>query len=625
MPNTDSQPNTVGWRNINWRKVERYIFKLQKRIYAASRRGDVKQVRKLQKTLMRSWSNKALAVRKVTQDNRGKATAGVDGIKSLSPEARLKLTGQLKLTGKSQPTRRVWIPKPGKEEKRPLGIPTIHDRALQAVVKAAIEPEWEARFEPNSYGFRPGRSCHDAIKQIKNSIQQKNKYVLDADIAKCFDKINHLALLQKLGYTGKIRQQIKAWLKSGVIDQRVFTAKSEGTPQGGVISPLLANVALHGMEEMLNEFAKTLDMRRKDKPNSQVSWQQKVKSLTFIRYADDFLLIHKDLNVVQRCRELISEWLNDMGLELKPEKTRITHTLIPELSEDSIAGFNFLGHHIRQFPVGKYQSSIHPSSKEKLGFRTLITPSKDACKKHQREIKDVIRKHKHSPQALLIKKLNPIIRGWVKYYSNSDAQTVGELTRQDHLVFQKLRAWGRYRTGSLNQARIKYWGTIGSNNWVFATRQGKANPLRLLTHTEFGSSSTEYVKVKGEDSPFNGNLVYWSTRMGRSPDMPSRQAILLKKQRGVCPWCCLRFREEDTLEVDHILATALGGKDEYKNLQLLHGHCHDGKTALDMEQIRKNSRQKHLKAINLQLVKHNWFWDENDILVVSKSRSRESH
>ena len=308
MPKTDSiKLNTVGWDDINWLKVERYVFKLQKRIYAASRHGDIKQVRKLQKTLIRSWSNKVLAIRRVTQDNRGRKTAGVDGKKSLSPIARLQLVGQLKPTGKSRPTRRVWIPKPGSDEKRPLGIPTIHDRALQALLKHVLEPEWEAVFEPNSYGFRPGRSCHDAIKQIKNAIQTKAKYVLDADIAKCFDKINHLALLQKLGYTGKFRQQIKTWLKSGVIDQKVFTATSEGTPQGGVLSPLLANVALHGMEKMLNEFAKTLDIKRKDKPNSQISWQQKVKSLTFIRYADDFVLIHYDLSVVQRCRELISE------------------------------------------------------------------------------------------------------------------------------------------------------------------------------------------------------------------------------------------------------------------------------------------------------------------------------
>lgn len=155
-PKSDSKMNTEGWRDINWRKVERYVFKLQKRIYAASRCGNVKLVRKLQKTLMRSWSNRVLSVRRVTQENQGKKTAGVDGIKSLSPEARMKLVGQLKLTGKSKPTRRVWIPKPGIDEKRPLGIPTMYDRALQAVVKAAIEPEWEAVFEPNSYGFRPG-------------------------------------------------------------------------------------------------------------------------------------------------------------------------------------------------------------------------------------------------------------------------------------------------------------------------------------------------------------------------------------------------------------------------------------------------------------------------------------
>ena len=194
MPNTDSiKLNTVGWDIIDWRKVERYVFKQQKRIYAASRRGDVKQVRKLQKTLMRSWYNKALAVRRVTQDNRGRKTAGVDGKKLLSPKARIELIGQLKPTGKSKPTRRVWIPKPGKDEKRPLGIPTIYDRALQALFKHALEPEWEALFEPNSYGFRPGRSCQDAIWAIRNAIYNKAKYVLDADIAKCFDKINHLA------------------------------------------------------------------------------------------------------------------------------------------------------------------------------------------------------------------------------------------------------------------------------------------------------------------------------------------------------------------------------------------------------------------------------------------------
>ena len=188
MTKSDSKLNTEVWKDINWRKVERYVFKLQKQIFKASRQGNKKKVRQLQKTLMRSWNNRLLAVRRVSQDNRGRKTAGVDGVKSLTPTARIKLAKQLIIKGKSKATRRVWIPKPGKDEKRPLGIPTMHDRALQGVIKNAIEPEWEAVFEPNSFGFRPGRACHDAIQQIRRCIEKKPKYVLDADISKCFDK-----------------------------------------------------------------------------------------------------------------------------------------------------------------------------------------------------------------------------------------------------------------------------------------------------------------------------------------------------------------------------------------------------------------------------------------------------
>ncbi len=269
-------------------------------------------------------------------------------------------------------------------------------------------------------------------------------------------------------------------------------------------------------------------MRRKDKPNSQVSWRDKVKSLTFVSYADDFVILHQDLEVIQRCREIVSEWLSDIGLELKPSKTRIAHTLKSELSEDGIAGFDFLGYNIRQLSAGKYVSA-RKTNKEILGFNTFITPNKNACKKHQEDIKRIIRKHKHSHQALLIRELNPVIRGWCNYYQFSDAHKVGELTIQDHLVHQKLRAWGRHRCGNLSDARKKYYTKIGNRNWIFATREGNANPLRLLTHSEFGSSSTDYVKVKGDNSPYNGNLVYWCTRMGNSPEMPTSKAIKLKK------------------------------------------------------------------------------------------------
>ncbi len=622
MQNTNSGSimNTEGWGQINWRKAERYVFRLQKRIYAASRRGDVKRCRRLQKTLMRSWSNKVLAVRRVTTENQGKKTAGVDGVKALSPKARMELVGELKLTGKSKPTRRVWIPKPGREEKRPLGIPTMYDRALQAVVKAALEPEWEAVFEPNSYGFRPGRSCHDAIKQIKQCILLKAKYVLDADIARCFDCINHEVLLQKLNVRGKVRQQIKAWLKSGVIDQGTFTATSEGTPQGGVISPLLANIALHGLEERIKQEFPYMS------PSTRETWFHK-KGLNFnppnvIRYADDFVILHEDKAVVQRCREIISKWLNGIGLELKPEKTRLSHTFKSELSEDGVAGFDFLGHHIQQYPAGKYRSNIDSFGK-KLGFNTFITPSAKASKVHQEEVGRIIRKHRSSPQVVLIKDLNPVIRGWTSFYSNSDAQTVGELSKQDNLTYLKLRRWAKRRCGNLNYGHNKYWVSIDGDNWVFATREGTANPFRLLNHSSISCSSTSYVKVKGDKSPYDGDLVYWSSRLGTHPEMPHRKAKLLKQQKGKCPWCGLSFHDWDVLEVDHIIPRTIGGKDEYKNLQLLHRHCHDEKTSLDLKEMKRKNHSKFLEKLSQFWEKFDWEWI-NDIPNFIGQKVRES-
>lgn len=260
---------------------------------------------------MRSWSNRILAVRRVTVENQGKKTAGVDGIKSLSPAARLNLARQLKLTGKSQPTRRVWIPKPGKPEKRPLGIPTMYDRALQAVVKAALEPEWEAVFEPSSYGLRPGRSCHDAIKHLKNCIVSKPKFVLDADISQCFDRINHEALLLKLNMNGKVRQQIKAWLKSGVIDSGALTATTAGTPQGGVLSPLLANIGLHGLESLiLLEFPANKSGRIQ---GARSKYGYQISQPSLIRYADDFVVLNEERTVIIRCEEIIKNWLKGIG------------------------------------------------------------------------------------------------------------------------------------------------------------------------------------------------------------------------------------------------------------------------------------------------------------------------
>src|SRR6266487_403401 len=241
------------WSTIPWRKLERYIYRLQKRIYKAKQRHDTRAVRGLKRVLKRSKAAKTLAVRQVTQDNRGKRTAGIDGVKNLKPTERLQMAATLSLQGKASPVRRVWIPKPGKDEKRPLGIPTMRDRAKQALAKMALEPEWEAVFEPNSYGFRPGRSCHDAREAIFNIIRSKSKFVLDADIKGAFDNICQEKLLNKLHTYPRLRKAIKIWLQAGVMDDGEFSPTEMGTPQGGVISPLLMNVALHGMEQAITE------------------------------------------------------------------------------------------------------------------------------------------------------------------------------------------------------------------------------------------------------------------------------------------------------------------------------------------------------------------------------------
>ena len=562
-----SLKTTVEWNQVNWRKLERKIYKLQKRIYRASQRGDVKTVRRLQKMLMNSWSARALSVRRVTQDNQGKKTAGVDGLKSFTPKQRLTLIGELNLGCKVSPTRRVWIPKPGTEEKRPLGIPTMKDRALQALVKLALEPEWEAQFEPNSYGFRPGRSCHDAIEAIYTSINQKAKYVLDGDIAKCFDRIDHKALLNKLNSFPAICRQIRAWLKAGVMDNMQYFDTSEGTPPCGVISPLLANIALHGMENRIKQaFPKMTHTMRE-------TWYHKkgtdFKSPQLIRYADDFVILHDDITVVQGCREIISEWLKDMGLELKSSKTRLAHTLRRHEQEEP--GFDFLGFTVRQFAVGKYHS--------KHGFKTIITPSKKKQKVHYDQIANVIETHKAAPQAALISQINPIIRGWTNYYATVVSKEC--YSEQDYLMYQKLEAWAKRRHPQKGGKWVanKYWQAIKGDNWVFATKKDGNPNLRLLAHAD--TPIVRHVKVKGESSPYDGNLVYWSTRMGKNPEMPKRVTTLLKKQKGKCTHCGLFFREDDVLEVDHKIPKSQGGKDIYDNWQLLHRHCHDTKTTSD--------------------------------------------
>nr|WP_307785910.1 group II intron reverse transcriptase/maturase [Okeania sp. KiyG1] len=458
---------------------------------------------------------------------------------------------------KASPTRRVYIPKPGRDEKRPLGIPTMYDRALQALVKLGMEPEWEARFEPNSYGlFR--WSTHDAIEAIYKSIKQKPKYVLDADISKCFDRINHDALLGKIGQS-PYRRLIKQWLKSGVIDNNQFLESVEGTPQGGVISPLLANIALHGMEERLMEFAKTLDIRNDN--GEKYKKRQKKESLTLIRYADDFVILHEDIKVVLQAKAVIQEWLNQVGLELKPEKTKIAHTL--EEYEGNKPGFDFLGFTIRQW---KAKST-------KQGFKTLIKPSSKSIKTHYRKLADICDKNKTAPTKALIAKLNPVIRGWANYFSTVVSKEI--FSKIDNLLWIRLWRWvsRRHPNKSAKWVKDKYFPRCkGTINWLL-------NDGEYILNRHSDVPIIRHIKVKGNKSPYDGDWTYWSNRIGKYPGVRKEVTTLLKRQKNKCASCGLTFRPTDLIEVDHIKPRSKGGDNTYKNKQLLHRHCHDSKTA----------------------------------------------
>jgi RNA-directed DNA polymerase len=551
--NPSAQPN-VAWERLPWKRLEVAVYRMQKRIFQASQRGDIKTVHKMQKLLMKSKAARLLAVRRVTQDNQGKKTAGVDGVKSVPPAERLTMVEAIHPRHTNQrkpkPLRRVWIPKPGKEEKRPLGIPTMIDRACQALAKQALEPQWEAQFERNSYGFRPGRSCHDAIEAIFSSIKHKDKYVLDADIAGCFDHISHEALLRKLDTYPQMRRLIKGWLKAGVLEAFQFSATEAGTPQGGVISPLLANIALHGLERAI-----VCAYRDKDEPQ-------------VIRYADDFVILHPSEEGIQKAHTIAAAWLTDMGLDLKSSKTKVSHTL--KIHQGSV-GFDFLGFTIRQFPVGKTHTGKNSYGKP-LGFKTIITPSKKAIKEHTMRVTEKIGELKAAPQETVIRDLNPIIRGWTNYYRTVVSKEI--FSNCDALLYNRLRRWAKRRHPNKNMAWIvrRYWLLNQGKGWTFGTEK-----MSLWKYSK--TAIQRHTKVRGNASPYDGNLLYWAQRLKTHPLTHSTLGRLLKGQKGRCRFCGLYFKDGDLMEIDHLILKKDGGTDAIGNLQVLHRHCHDQRHA----------------------------------------------
>jgi len=556
------------WAQIPWRKLERVVYRLQTRIFRASERGNVQAVHSLQRLLMKSEAARCLAVRRVTQDNQGKNTAGVDGVKAIPPAQRSRLVVLLGQpdTIKPRPTRRVWIPKPGKTEKRPLGIPVMLDRAHQALVKLALEPEWEARFEPNTYGFRPGRSVHDAIGALFQMLCFKDKYVLDADIQGCFDNIAHSPLLAKLATYPKMRQTIKGWLKAGVLADGTWQSTERGSPQGGVVSPLLALVALYGLETAI-----TTAFRTDDRPHVVV-------------YADDFVVLHPTRARVERAQQIAEAWLSGIGLQLKASKTRIGHTLH---AVDGRVGFDFLGFSIRHYPTGKTRP--RRDGRQPRSYKLLIKPSTEAVKRHHQALRAVVRDHKAASQTALLIALNPVIRGWAAYYRTVVSKEV--FASCDYRLMSTLKHWMGRRHGHKGAQWVfnKYCRRGATGRLEFSTPAG----LRLVHHAD--TPIQRHVKVRGTASPFNADLVYWSQRLRQHPLTVGRVAILLKRQQGRCAWCGLLFVDRVAIEVDHVCPRIFNGSTDLTNLQLLHRHCHDQKSVLDGSATRRHRDGLHAK------------------------------
>jgi RNA-directed DNA polymerase len=538
----DGATRTEDWQTLPWATYQRNVYRLQKRIYQATQRGDWQGVHKLQRLLLRSWSARCLAVRQVSQDNRGKRTAGVDGVKNLTPPQRLRLVRRLAHLRRWRvaPIRRTYIPKPGTTERRGLGIPVMADRACQALVKQALEPEWEAQFEPNSYGFRPGRSAHDALEAIFKTIQRQPKFVLDADIEKCFDRINHAALLRKLRTPPLMRRLVRDWLQAGIVEGGVTLFPAAGTPQGGVISPLLANIALHGFEQAM----------------SAISQRYRI---TLIRYADDFVALCQDLPTIIAVQEAAEKWLAEMGLCLKATKTHLTHTLDEYAGQ---TGFDFLGFHVRQYRVGQYRTATYRGAP---GHKTLITPADKGVQRHTAQIGALIHQRRGAPQAAVIAALNPVISGWSLYYRTCVAKRT--FNKLDALLHGQLMGWTAHRhpQRGYRWRYQRYWRQEGTRR-VFSDGE---HPLRSHAATPI----KRHIKVRGAKSPFDGDGVYWGARLAHDPTQPARVSRLVQQQQGRCGNCGLPLTTEDVLEIHH--RDGNHRNDGATNLVLLHAHCHD--------------------------------------------------
>ena len=529
------------WHAIDWKQVYRTVKNLRQRIFRASRENDLKTVRSLQRLMLRCRANVRESVRRVTQVNQGKSTPGIDAVIATTPEERAALCrklSQLELH-KVHPVRRVYIPK--RKGKRPLGIPTIEDRCVQAMVKNALEPFWEARFEGVSYGFRPGRGCHDAIEKIFRLARPNTTrpWVVDADIKGAFDNIGHSALQEAIG-NFPARELIKQWLKAGYIEDERLHPTEAGVPQGGTISPLLLNIALHGMEAALGSHYTPQGVLR--------------GKYAVVRYADDLAVFCPTQDDAVKAKARLAEWLGARGLQLSEEKTHLRH-----LTE----GFNFLGFNIRHYPVPKSSRS---------GYKLLIKPSQKSVQQLRRKLKGNWRKHVGSPTVALINEMNPLIRGWSNYFRIGVAKELFA-TLDTFMYYRAQRYMKRRHPMKSGWWRTeKYWGRSDGHQdrWVFMDKERHAT-LRKFAWTKI----VRHRLVPKNYSPDDPTLQdYWRQRRLRTTATNSRYRQVFQRQRGLCPVCLQPLENGEETHLHHVVPKKRGGMDDLLNLRLVHLNCH---------------------------------------------------